>query len=154
MADRTRGDCIREHEDSMEGCETASGACDCEPGIHDASTCRDHAECLYRSHLTVAAGTIGFAFAGNKFVGSVQADGSHVLYQTDLNGGNVQLFAPTVTIPGGSVSSEHFVASSLGLGGFPGRDVYVASGTSIIHINNAGTASNVLVTGLASPVRG
>jgi hypothetical protein len=59
-----------------------------------------------------------------------------------------------VTIPGGSVSSEHFVASSLGLGGFPSRDVYIASGTSIIHINNAGTASNILVSGLASPVRG
>src|SRR5262249_59616291 len=95
-------------------------------------------------HPTVAGGTIGFTFAGNKFVGSVQADGSHVLYQTDLNGGNVQLFAPTVTIPGGSVSSEHFVASSFGLGGFPRPDGYVASGTRLIHLNNSRTPSQVL----------
>ncbi len=105
-------------------------------------------------HPTVAGGTIGFAYAGNKFVGSVQADGANVLYQTNLSGGNVQVFAPTVSIPGGSPASEHFVASSLGLGGFPSRDVYVASGTSIIHINNSGTTSNVFVSGLASPVRG
>lgn len=106
-------------------------------------------------HPTLSGGTIGFAYAGNKFVGSVQADGLNVLYQTDLHGGNVKVFAPGVNIPNaGSPSSEHFVASSLGLGGFPSRDLYVASGSSIIHINNAGTASNVLVSGLASPVRG
>jgi hypothetical protein len=105
-------------------------------------------------HPVVSGGTIGFAYAGDKFVGSVQRDGTGVLYQTDLHGGNVQLFAPGVTIPGGSPSSEHFVSSSLGLGGFPSRDVYVASGSNIIHINNAGTSSNVFVSGLASPVRG
>lgn len=105
-------------------------------------------------HPTVGGGTIGFTYAGNKFVGSVQADGNNVLYSTDLNGGNVQVFAPTVFIPGGSPSSEHFVSSSLGLGGFPNRDVYVAAGNSIIHIDNAGTTSNTFVSGLASAVRG
>lgn len=110
-------------------------------------------------HPTVSGGTIGFAFAGDKFVGSVQADGLHVLYSTDLTGGNVQVFAPTVSIPGGSPSSEHFVASSLGLGGFPSRDVYVAAGNGIVHVNNAGTSSDTFVPSsgagsLASPVRG
>jgi hypothetical protein len=105
-------------------------------------------------HPVVSGGTIGFAYAGNKFVGSVQADGFNVLYSTDLTGGNVQVFAPTVSIPGGSVASEHFVASSLGLGGFPSRDVYVAAANGIIHIDNAGTSGNTFVTGLASPVRG
>jgi hypothetical protein len=97
-------------------------------------------------HPVVSGGTIGFAYAGDKFIGSVQNDGRGVLYQTDLNGGNVQLFAPTVSIPSGSPSSEHFVTSSLGLGGFPNRDVYVASANSIIHINHAGTTSSTFVT--------
>jgi hypothetical protein len=110
-------------------------------------------------HPTLSGGTIGFAFAGNKFVGSVQADGLNVLYSTDLVGGNVQVFAPTVSIPVGSPASEHYVASSLGLGGFPNRDIYVAAGSGIVHINNAGTTSSFFVptsglTTLASPVRG
>jgi hypothetical protein len=105
-------------------------------------------------HPPMCCGTIGFAFAGNKFVGSVQTDGSGVLYSTDLTGGNVQIFAPTISIPGGNPASEHFVASSLGLGGFPSRDVYVAAGNGIMHINNAGTTGSLFVTGLASPVRG
>jgi hypothetical protein len=111
-------------------------------------------------HPPMCCGTIGFAYAGNKFVGSVQADGTGVvLYSTDLSGGSVAVFAPTVNIPSGSTSSEHYVSSSLGLGGFPSRDIYVAAGNGIIHINNAGTASSVFVPtsgagSLASPVRG
>jgi hypothetical protein len=96
---------------------------------------------------------IGFAYAGNKFVGSIQQDGTGALYSTDLNGGNVQTFAPTVSLSS-NPSSEHFVASSLGLGGFPSRDIYVASANGIVHINNAGTSSNVFVTGLTGNVRG
>jgi hypothetical protein len=99
------------------------------------------------------AGTIGFAYAGDKFVGSVQKDGTNVLYSTNLTGGNVQLFAPTVNLIG-SPSSEHFVTSSLGLGGFPSRDIYVAAGNTVVHINNAGTTSNTFVSGLNGSVRG
>lgn len=107
-------------------------------------------------------GTIGFAYVGNGFVGSVQADGSNVLYRTNTTGGAVTLFAPSVSIPGGSPSSEHYVASSLGLGGFPNRDVYVAAGGRIIHIDNAGTTGNDFITSvngsagntLGSAVRG
>ena len=32
------------------------------------------------------AGTIGFAYAGDKFVGTVQKDGTNVLYSTNLTG--------------------------------------------------------------------
>src|SRR5712692_2507479 len=105
-------------------------------------------------HPVVSGGTIGFAFAGNKFVGSAQGDGTGLLYQTDLNGANLKLFAPGVSVPSGSIDAEHFVASSLGFGGFPLRDIYVGAGTGVLHITNDGKHSNMLVTGLASPVRG
>jgi hypothetical protein len=97
--------------------------------------------------------TIGFAYAGNKFVGTVQRDGTNVLFQTDLNGGSVTAFAPTVSLAP-TASSEHFVASSLGLGGFPSRDIYVVSGNGVMHITNDGTSSNLFVTGLSGTVRG
>ncbi|MGC4056166.1 MAG: hypothetical protein QM757_45755 [Paludibaculum sp.] len=45
-------------------------------------------------------GTIGFTYAGDMFVGSVYHSGLNSLYSTDLNGGNQQVFAPTVSIPG------------------------------------------------------
>jgi len=98
-------------------------------------------------------GTIGFAYAGDKFVGSIQRDGTNVLFQTDLSGGSVTTFASTVSLAG-TASSEHYVASSLGLGGFPSRDIYVASGGGVMHISNDGTSSNLFVTGLSGTVRG
>ena len=104
-------------------------------------------------HPVESGGSISIAYAGNKFVGSVQQDGTGALYSTDLNGGNVQLFAPTVSLAA-TASAEHFVASSLGQGGFPSRDIYVASGTGVVHISNDGTSSNTLVTGLNGTVRG
>ena len=104
-------------------------------------------------HPLLSEGTIGFAYAGNKFVGSVQRDGTGALYSTDLVGGNVQLFAPTVILAP-NPSSEHFVSSSLGLGGFPSRDVYVANSNGVMHITNDGTSSNLFVTGLIGDVRG
>lgn len=91
---------------------------------------------------------IGFAYAGNKFVGSNYFSGQ--LYQTDLNGGNLQNFGPLVANPTG----EDYVSSSLGLGGFPSRDVYVATGNSIVHISNDGTSSNTFVIGLIGNVKG
>src|SRR6266567_258599 len=114
-------------------------------------------------HPTLGGGTIGFAYIGDGFVGTVQADGTgNVLYRTNLTGGSVTVFAPTVNIPAGSPSSEHYVSSSLGLGGFPMRDVYVAAANGIIHIDHAGAAGNPFITSvngiagsnLASAVRG
>src|SRR5438552_185217 len=63
------------------------------------------------SAISAAMGTsatIGFAFAGDRFIGSVQRDGTNVLYQTDLNGGSVMPFAPSVSLVATS-ASEHFV---------------------------------------------
>ncbi len=58
-------------------------------------------------HTVVSGGTIGFTFAGDKFVGSVQKDGFGVLYETDLKGSNLKVFAPTTSIPSGSPAQEH-----------------------------------------------
>jgi hypothetical protein len=104
-------------------------------------------------HRTVSGGTIGFAYAGDKFVGSVQGDGVGILYSTDLTGGNTQIFAPSISVPGGSVQGEHSVASSRGLAGFPKDDIYVAAGNSIVHITNDGSKHDVFSMGFPSPVR-
>jgi PEP-CTERM motif len=103
-------------------------------------------------HPPMTQGTVGFAYAGNKFVGSVLQNGTGSLYSTDLNGGNVQVFAPTVGLT--STTAEHFVAASFGLGGFPNGDIYAADGSNIVHITNNGAASNTFVTGLTGEVRG
>jgi hypothetical protein len=58
-------------------------------------------------HPTVSGGTIGFTFAGDKFVGSVAGDGMGILYSTDLNGGKTLVFAPSVSVPGPSIYGEH-----------------------------------------------
>lgn len=63
-----------------------------------------------------------------------------MLYRTNLTGGGVTVFAPTVNIPAGSPSSEHYVSSSLGLGGFPSPEIYIAAASRIIHVDHAGLA--------------
>jgi hypothetical protein len=100
-------------------------------------------------------GTIGFCYAGDMFVGSVYNSGTNILYSCDLNGGNLQHFASTVNIPGGN-PEEHFVTSSLGLGGFGSRDIYVAStvNNSIFRIDHAGTTGNTFISGLGGAPRG
>jgi hypothetical protein len=98
---------------------------------------------------------IGFAFAGNKFVGSyyfTNGSGTTGLYSTDLTGGNIQPFGTSVFIPTG-VPEEHFVASSLGLGGFPSRDIYVAAVGAIYHLTNSGASGGLFVSGLNGDVR-
>ena len=103
-------------------------------------------------HPTLSQGTVGFAYAGNKFVGSTLQNGTGSLYSTDLNGGNVQPFAPGVSLT--STTAEHFVAASFGLGGFPNGDIYAADGSNIVHITNNGAASNTFVSALGGQVRG
>ncbi len=100
-----------------------------------------------------AGNTVGFAYAGNKFVGSIYVNGTGSLYSTDLAGGNAQPFAPSVSLTGTS-SAEHFVSASFGLGGFPNGDIYAANGSSITHITNNGASSNIFVSGLGGEVRG
>jgi hypothetical protein len=99
-------------------------------------------------------GVVGIAFAGDKFVFSVQTDG-HILYSTDLNGKNLQPFAPSISISGGNAATnwEHPLASSLGLAGFPSRDIYVGTENGIIHITHDGSRSDMYATGLNGTVR-
>ena len=89
----------------------------------------------------IGGAPVGWAYAGNKFVGTVLDSGSgqNVLYSTDLTGNNVQPFGGAVTLAA-TYGNEHYVSSSIGLGGFPIGDVYVASGNNIKHIINAGAA--------------
>lgn len=94
--------------------------------------------------------TIGFCYAGNRFVGSVgvtpfpNSNASRCLYQCRPDGTNpIPLVAPPYTIPNGPTGEEHMVASSLGLAGWPYRDIYVGFGGSgyaggIYHINQPG----------------
>jgi hypothetical protein len=95
--------------------------------------------------------TIGFAYAGDRFVGSVYfGANNNQLYQTDLTGHNVQLFGSP--IPG--ASGEIYVSSSLGLGGFPSRDIYAAQNDGVYHITHDGSAGATFVSGLNGGVRG
>jgi hypothetical protein len=98
---------------------------------------------------TFSGGTIGFAYAGNKFVGTTYNGG---FYQTDLTGHNIQQFGAPGIISGSSV--EHFVAASSGYGGFANRDIYVAQGDTVIHVTNDGSSFNTFATGLSGGVRG
>src|SRR5437667_5859859 len=96
---------------------------------------------------------IGFSYAGDEFGGTIRKDGTGVMCSTDLPGGNVQPFAPTVSLAP-NPASEHFIASSLGLGGFPNRDLYVASGNGVMHVTHTGSSGNLFVSGLVGDVRG
>ncbi|MDQ2927446.1 MAG: PEP-CTERM sorting domain-containing protein [Caldimonas sp.] len=97
--------------------------------------------------------TIGFAYAGNKFVGSVYyGTNNNRLYSTDLSGGSVQTFGNP--IPG--FSGEIYVSASLGLGGYGSRDVFAGSqvGDSIYRISNDGTTQSLFAgAGIVGGVR-
>lgn len=98
---------------------------------------------------------IGFAYAGNKFVGTIldNGTGQNLLYSTNLTGTGVTPFAPAVIL-NPNYGQEHYVSSSLGLGGFPNRDVYVASGNNIDHISNTGTPLGLVVGGSGLGING
>ena len=96
--------------------------------------------------------TIGFAYAGDKFVGSVYFGANNgQLYATDLDGTNVRKFG--TPIPG--ASGEMYVSSSLGVGGFGNRDVYVGheSAGSIYRVRNDGSSVSLFTSGLGGDVR-
>jgi hypothetical protein len=97
-------------------------------------------------------GTIGFTYAGNKFVGTVLQNGTGSLYSTDLSGGSQQAFAPTVSLTSGT--AEHYVAASFAVGGFVGGEIYAADGPNIVKISNNGATSSTFVSGLNGDVRG
>jgi len=96
---------------------------------------------------------IGFAYAGNKFVGSNYFNNQ--LYQTDLTGGGLQAFGAAIPIASGSIG-EVYVSSSLGLGGFGSREVFAGSEATgnVYRFSNDGTTQSLFASGLVGGVRG
>ena len=96
--------------------------------------------------------TIGFAYAGDRFVGSVYYGANNdQLYQTDLLGGSVAKFGAPIT----GFSGEIYVSSSLGIGGYGARDVFAGSeaGGTVVRIAHDGSAQGTFVSGLSGGVR-
>ena len=96
--------------------------------------------------------TIGFVYAGNKFVGSVYTGGANnnQLYQTDLSGKNIAKFGTPIPNNSGEIA----LSSSLGLGGFGYRDIFASQQNGVYRISNDGSAGATFVTGLNGTVRG
>jgi hypothetical protein len=96
--------------------------------------------------------TIGFTYAGDKFVGSVYfGTNNNQLYSTDLTGGNVQKFGTPIA----GFSGEIYVGASLGLGGYGPRDVFAgseAAGT-VVRLAHDGSTQAVFASGLVGGVR-
>lgn len=92
--------------------------------------------------------TIGFAYAGNKFVGSVYGPSANnnQLYTTDLNGQNVQSFG--APLPFTSNAGEIYVSASLGIGGYGPRDVFSGSEffNTVYKTSNNGATQSPFVT--------
>jgi len=96
--------------------------------------------------------TIGFAYAGDKFVGSVYfGTNNNQLYSTDLNGGSVQKFGTPIV----GFSGEIYVSSSLGLGGYGPRDIFAGSEAlgSVWRVAHDGSSQAVFTSGLVGGVR-
>jgi PEP-CTERM motif len=110
------------------------------------------------SSLVAATGNddaIGFAYAGNKFVGSIYYNNQ--LYQTDLSGQNAAKFGAPLPIASGS-AGEIYVSSSLGLGGFGSREVFAGSQNlgTVWRLGNdatSATPATVFASGLSGGVR-
>jgi hypothetical protein len=95
--------------------------------------------------------TIGFTYAGDKFVGSVYFGANNLqLYSTDLNGGNVQAFGAPLPTGG----AEVVVAGSLGQGGFAAGTIYAGTGGNIYKYADSGGSPSLFASGLSGGVRG
>jgi hypothetical protein len=94
---------------------------------------------------------IGFAYAGDRFVGSANYPSGNQLYQADLNGGSVTKFAAPLT----GFSGEIFVASSFASGPYGANTIYAGaeSGGSIVKIAHNGSSQSVFASGLVGGVR-
>lgn len=96
--------------------------------------------------------TIGFAYAGDKFVGSVYfGANNNQLYSTDLNGGSVAKFGAPIA----GFSGEVYVSSSLGIGGYGPRDIYAGSESlgTVVRVAHDGSSQGVFASGLSGGVR-
>lgn len=108
---------------------------------------------IFNPFVTSTGGQpIGFAYGGNKFVGSNYFNNQ--LYQTALNGSGIASFGAPLPISSGAIG-EVYVSSSLGLGGFGSRDVFAGSQSlgTVYKFNNDGTGQGVFASGLAGGVR-
>jgi len=95
---------------------------------------------------------IGFAYAGDKFVGSVYfGANNNQLYQVGLSGGAVSTFGASMA----GAAGEIYVSSSLGLGGFGSRDVFAGAEnqSQVFRFSNDGSVQTVFVSGLIGGVR-
>lgn len=102
--------------------------------------------------------TIGFAYAGDRFVGSVYGGiNNNQLYQTDLTGGSVALFgAPLLSSTNSAYGGEIYVTSSLGIGPFgSSRDIFAGSQNfgEVTRISHNGSTQGTFATGLVGGVR-
>jgi hypothetical protein len=96
--------------------------------------------------------TIGFTYAGDKFVGSVYfGTNNNQLYSTNLTGGNVQKFGAPIA----GFSGEIYVQASLGLGGYGPRDVFAGSEAlgTIFRVAHDGSSQGLFASGLIGGVR-
>ena len=96
--------------------------------------------------------TIGFAYAGDRFVGSVYfGTDNNQLYSSNLNGTGLALFGAPIT----GFSGEIYVSASLDIGGYGPRDVFAgseAAGT-VVRLAHDGSSQGVFATGLVGGVR-
>ena len=96
--------------------------------------------------------TIGFTYAGDKFVGSVYfGANNNQLYSTNLSGANVQKFGAPIA----GFSGEVYVSASLGIGGYGARDVFAGaeSGGTVHRIAHDGSSQSLFASGLVGGVR-
>lgn len=96
--------------------------------------------------------TIGFAYAGDKFVGSVYSGANNgQLYSTDLTGGSVAKFGTLVA----GFNGEVYVSSSLGIGGYGPRDIFAGSEGvgSIYRFAHDGSSQALFASGMVGGVR-
>ncbi len=103
--------------------------------------------------------TIGFTYAGDKFVGTIynfQSGDNRQLYSTNLSGGGVAKFG--TALPTGA--GEIVVAGSLGQAGFAPGSVYagttdIGGSNGIVYsYSDIGGAPTAFATGLVGNVRG
>ena len=96
--------------------------------------------------------TIGFAYAGDKFVGSGYfGNNNNQLYSTNLTGGGVAKFGAPIV----GFSGEVYVTSSLGLGGYGPRDVFAGSEANgqVWRVAHDGSSQSLFTTVALGSVR-
>jgi len=95
---------------------------------------------------------IGFAYAGDRFVGSVYTGtNNNQLYQVGLTGGAVTTFGAPIA----GASGEIYVSSSLGLGLFGLRQVFAGAQnqSAIFRFDQNGANQTLFVSGLVGGIR-